>query len=366
VSSNWEEDAMKSWKPFWLARLGVFALAISIFAACDEDPTAPTGSDLDPLAAEQALDQASSQFFENNDAVLSLAYFGDFMIGALGADVTAVDLVTLAKADRLQTIPNMLRTSVAEGMSDSPQRIPVGALGITFVYNPDTNQYEPSGLTGAPENGVRFMLYAVDPILGLPIEDPDLIEVGHIDIVDSSSFPTVNIGLEAVINSVGTVMDVAVTGQLSQTAVNIDLEGYLSDGSDQLPFTLSLDATETNLSTEFDFSTAGFDVNLALTGVEESDGSISFEITDGTNIVVFSLIVAGGVIQDGSGIVFGTDQIVAMSGTLDNPTLTLSNGDLTQEDLTALQNLFEAMEGIFEFFLGTVNFALFLIILGLI
>jgi hypothetical protein len=366
VSSNWEENAMNTWKPFWFARLGVFALAVSIFAACDDDPTAPTGSDLDPVAAEQALDQASSQFFENNQAVQGLEYFGDFMIGALGVDVTAFDLLTLAKADRLQSIPNVLRTSVAEGMADSPQRIPVGALGITFVYNPDTDQYEASARTGAPANGVRFILYAVDPILGLPIEDPDLIEVGHIDIIDTSSFPTVNIALEAVISSVGTVMDVDVTGTLSQTAVIIDLEGYLSDGSDQLPFTLSLDATETNFSTEFDFSTAGFDVNLALTGVEETDGSITFEITDGTNIVVFSLIVAGGVIQDGSGIVFGTDQIAVISGTLDNPTLTGGNGDLTQEELSALQNLFAAMEGIFEFFLGTVNFALFLIILGLI
>ncbi len=258
---------------------------------------------------------------------------------------------------------------MAEGIS--PERIPVGALGKVFVYNRDTSQYEIDPLREAPSDAVWFILYAVDPVLGIPIEvEGALVEVGYLEIRDTSSFPTVNIGMKAVVSGIDAI-DVNVTGALSETALDLNFAGSLSDGVGELDFTLALDAvtnaTETTFSSDFNFSTSGFNVNLNLTGIEETEGAIEFSIDDGTNIIAFNLQVSGGVILEGSGVVFGTTQVAILSGTLDNPTVTNGDGDpLTQEELTALGELFEAMEDIFDFFFGLVNFALFLLILGLV
>jgi hypothetical protein len=360
---------MRSWKPFWFARIGVFALAISIFAACGDDTTGPTGGDLDPAVAAAGLDQINAKYFEGNAGVQGLEYFGDFMIGALGADVAAFDLLPFATANRLENIPTALRLSVAEGVS--PERIPVGALGKVFVYNPDTFDYEIDPLRQAPADAVWFILYAVDPVLGQPVEvDGELVEVGYLEIKDTSDFPTVNIAMKAVVSDIDAI-DVNVTGTLSDTQFNLDLVGTLSDGVDELDFSLRLDAeasgSSATFSTEFNFSAGGFEVDLNLTGADEADGSIEFSITDGTNIIRFNLEVVAGVIQDGSGVWFGLDQVADISGTIENPIVTNGEGDpLTQQEIAALGELFEAMDDFFEFFLGTVTFALFLLLLGLI
>ncbi|HTG49534.1 MAG TPA: hypothetical protein VL915_03525, partial [Gemmatimonadales bacterium] len=50
-------------------------------------------------------------------------------------------------------------------------------LGKTFVRNASTLEYEVSDRTGAPSNGVRFIVYTVNPISGQPVTP--LQEVGY-------------------------------------------------------------------------------------------------------------------------------------------------------------------------------------------
>ena len=53
-----------------------------------------------------------------------------------------------------------------------------------------------SGLTGAPANGVRFVLYAVDPVMLRPVEP--VVEVGYADIIDQSTASTTDIRVKVV------------------------------------------------------------------------------------------------------------------------------------------------------------------------
>ena len=63
--------------------------------------------------------------------------------------------------------------------------LPAEVLGKTFEYNSGTAQYEATERAGAPANGVRFILYAINPVTQVPVEP--LTEAGYADVLDEST-----------------------------------------------------------------------------------------------------------------------------------------------------------------------------------
>ncbi len=252
-------------------------------------------------------------------------------------------------------------------MIDGEQlNIPSGALGVTFIYDP-VEGYIPSQRTGAPANGVRFILYAVDPILEEPVTP--LNEIGWLDIIDTSNFATgtIDISLEAVVNDV-TLVDVTSTGVLTQTSLSLDFDGTLSDGQNNLNFTIDALFSETGtFELTFGMTAGDVGVTVAFSGTEAGGGSVTTTFTDAGNTIVVSLSVdASDNILSGSGVSFNGSTVAIISGSLDNPTVTNAEGDpLTDEELAALEDLLLAMVDVIEFGFGVFEFALFLIFIGL-
>ena len=60
--------------------------------------------------------------------------------------------------------------------------VPVDYLGRTYVPGIDGYEYD-AARTGAPANGVRFILYEVGPIT----REPGATEIGYVDLLDESS-----------------------------------------------------------------------------------------------------------------------------------------------------------------------------------
>ena len=58
----------------------------------------------------------------------------------------------------------------------------------TFVWDLETDVYVASDLSGAPAQGVRFILYAINPVTGLPVQTLD--ELGYVDVIDVSTSTT--------------------------------------------------------------------------------------------------------------------------------------------------------------------------------
>jgi hypothetical protein len=359
---------MKRLKPFWLTRIAVLALTISFVAACSDDSTGPNG-DIDPEQAAEALDGVVAQFFEGNEALSSFAVSSDLIAGALaGSDVVLFDF--LPRAGTVEGLTRSVQASIADARSMQksgvPARIPVGMLGNTFVYNPGTDRYEiDQARTDAPANAVRFILYAVDPILQQIVLDAQdqPTEIGYIDISDTSDFPTVNVGLVAVVNDV-TLIDVEVTGTFSQTTLDLGFSGTLSDGSQDLTFRFDLSGSETGFAADFTLTAGGYTVNFVFSG-SDTGGSVTATIT-GEGTIVFTMSVDALDNIDGS-ITINGSQVAIMSGTTDAPIVTNGDGgELTEEEMLALANLFEGMGEIFEIFFGLADFALVLLVLGTI
>ena len=359
---------MKNLRPFWLTRFAALALTISFVAACSDDSTGPNGP-IDPEQAAEALDGVVAQFFEGNQALQSFEVSSELIASALaGTDVVLLDL--FPRAGTVEGLTRSVQMSIADARSMQksgvPARIPVGMLGNTFVYNPATRQYEvDQARTDAADDVVRFILYAVDPVLHQIVLDAQdqPTEIGYIDIRDTSDFPTVNVGLVAVVNNV-TLIDVGVTGTFSQSTLNLAFSGTLSDGNQDLTFGFDVTGSETSFAADFTITAAGYTVNFVFSG-SDTAGSVTATIT-GEGTIVFTMSVDALDNIDGSVTINGT-QVAIMSGTTDAPVVTnAEGGELSEEEMQALANLFQGMGEIFEIFFGLAEFALFLLVLGTI
>ncbi len=132
--------------------------------------------------------------------------------------------------------------------------IPPTVLGKTFVWDVNTHQYvaDPNATPAAPANGVRIILYAIDPVTENVVEPP--VATGYVDLIDLSNGNTN--ALQVILNggtpaSPGTTYaNYTVTGTVTgnpATAFSATAVGFVSDGSHTLTFNAAFSAT--NLTT---------------------------------------------------------------------------------------------------------------------
>jgi hypothetical protein len=339
---------VKTAKPFWPTRVAVVALMLSFFAACD-DTTEPE-IQLDPGSTADIVDDLVADFFEGNDAANSMEYFGDAIAMALGGGMPPLSAGPPAEAG---VIPRHLLGNPAYSAAAN---IPAIFEGVTFVWDDIEEGYVPSELPGAPENGVRFMLYAVNPITFEPLTPISENEIGHLDIADASSWPSLDISIAAVIGG-DTLISGNVTGNFGQTSAWIDIAGYFSDGTEQLLYDVYASESDIAYVFEFGLEYGNFEASWSMT-YSQTGLEVEVAFTDGTNTIVFSLNTDGEVILAGSGITFNGETVAVISGTFEG-VITISNAEgdpLTTAELAALEDVFQAMGELGEWMDGMLMF----------
>ncbi|HEY6156343.1 MAG TPA: hypothetical protein VIV88_02770 [Gemmatimonadales bacterium] len=152
----------------------------------------------------------------------------------------------LAAPRRLQAF-RLAAGTLGSGISASV--IPPQFLGQTFVWDDATHQYV-VGADAGPTNGVRIILYALDPLTGTVAEPANA--VGFVDLLDeSTTSPAVN-KLHVIVQggtpaSPGvTYADYTVSGSVTgnpATAFNASAIGFVSDGTHSLAFDATFSAT---------------------------------------------------------------------------------------------------------------------------
>jgi hypothetical protein len=163
------------------------------------------------------------------------------------------------------------------------------------VYNLDSGRYEVAAdSTGAPEDGIRLKLYAVDPVLHQPITPLD--DIGYLDLTDESSPSADALGVLAVVQGV-TYLDYLASAVLTTGSVTFSEMSVAHDGQT---------------------------VTMAVTG---SDAALSGTVKHNDNVVV------------------------TISGTPQQPVFTDAAGnELTNQDLQALAALFASVGAILNGF----------------
>jgi hypothetical protein len=172
---------------------------------------------------------------------------------------------------RIETGRMLTRVVPALSGANAAAIFPPEVVGKTFEWNTTNLQYEPTARAGAPAAGVRFILYAVDPLTGFPV-DP-LVEVGYVDLVDETSGSLAKLHVTvAGVSGTPVYVDYTVTlASSSESSARITTSGYITNGAaspDTLRFNgtidVSVDASSASLTQNVSLDVNSHDLHMRL------------------------------------------------------------------------------------------------------
>jgi hypothetical protein len=341
-------------------------LALCAFAAgCgSEDATGPDADarfdaqrlTADVVATERAMRPPiwtsfaalGEQFELGTTATAAIAGSRELLRTSDGLTLTRSKQVALATVERLMSITG---TDVAP----SSPAIRAEALGRTYIYDATLGRYVVAPeRTGAPTGGVRFILYAVNPVTGEPIVAT---EIGYADLIDEGRSRPTGIGLRLMVVSGGmTYLDYRVAIDGSPNSGTLAVAGFLTDGTTRLDFDIDVSATARpgsgtmNVAFEFAVPARSFTVVGSVDASQSSSGEVG-----SVNLVVRSgpakieLAVTGDDHTVNATILVNDRIFATITGDHHEPVVRGAGGrELTQEEVQALEGIFRLVGGVFE------------------
>jgi hypothetical protein len=344
--------------------------ALAALAACS-DGTGPSAN-LDPVAARadaQAMMaafnaptlqeyQTLSGYFDVGSTPVAAAVRGARELLAGGKSVTSAQMGRVAVAGGFLSSTTETSSMVASRAAS----LPAEALGTTFVFDASAGQYVPSDRTGAPANGVRFILYAVDPLTLEPVVTS---EVGHVDVIDLNPSGDNSAGIRLlVVGGSTTYLDYSVTATAGISSGTVAVGGYLTDGATRVNFNTTMavaqlpDGSVTmNVDYAYDVPSRQFGVRGTIEGLSDGDagsGSMTLTVTS-RGATVRYVFEGDGTTLDVS--VYVNNRLFAtITGGADTITIRGAGGrQLTQDEVQTLGHLLSVAEYSFIYFLGLVG-----------
>lgn len=229
----------------------VLIAATLLLGACGGDSNDPTT--FDPAGMSDDFDAASGVFQAN-------------FTGEVGAnfDLVADRLATMTGGVAITASANTLRSVVSDhrsseardsftvaaknllrsrtAVSGSAVILPPELEGNTYVWDVGGSDYVLSDRTDAPDDGVRFVLYALDPVTDEPAAP--LNEVGYLDLRDLSTASTDAARIVLVSQSV-TWFDYQVAASGDESDGNVNVIGFVGSGNTRINFDLRNQFTST-------------------------------------------------------------------------------------------------------------------------
>lgn len=344
-------------------RVGAVAILLGLPVAGCDDGVGPAG-DFDAVEAAQTVESmvAAVATDDLENAFGSLEAAGTVLgggVAALVADPVSPDPATV----QAMREPGAIAADV----------LPPEILGTTFEWDGAEMSYVPSDAAGAPEDGIRVIYYAIDPVSGQPASP--LNALGWVDVRDLSTAESDRLGVKVVRTGDGEVtladyyLDLSFTLTQSSLTVDIASVGYLSNGTDQLNFDVAqgLSATDTELMVTQDYSldqegtsnAVAYSATLTADPQSQSEDPGTMDahavITNGAQTVELEVSWADNALE--GTLYHNTAPVVLISGTLDEPQFTDADGEpLSEEQRAALQDLWDSIGEMFDFVASLFGF----------
>ncbi len=276
------------------AKRSVVVGLLTLAAGCGSDSTAPdapfnaSGTSADVAAIGESFDSPALAAYTAAATSISAVVGGQAAAAVLSAPTAA--LLSGGKASALGYARSLSQNYMRRGPWSSSQaaeamEIPAQYLGVTFVWDVESDQYIPSDLTGAPSAGVRFILYAVNPVTHQPVEPLVPID-GYADITvtETSTSSTVRI---VVVSSDVTYLDYTVAASGVGTSGVVGISGFASNGNDRVDFDLDtrITSSEAGIELALDYemvvpTRGGFllDLEATITGFESQSPIVTLDL----------------------------------------------------------------------------------------
>jgi hypothetical protein len=220
--------------------------------------------------------------------------------------------------------------------------------GATFVYDGTTGEWaiDPDR-TGAPSNGVRFIIY--EEVAGVP--DPTR-ERGWADLIDEGDDSAEDIALRLRVTEGGSVtLDYAIRADEESGTGSITTMGFVVGDGERLDFDVSLSGTEGGAHTlGFDLAVDGrdFAVGGEASGSDASDdGRVLVEARHRNHRLDLDVEATGGSLD--GGIDVDGRAFVTVTGPSDDPVFTRADGSpLRPVEVIALLGVMDFVEDVFD------------------
>jgi hypothetical protein len=246
----------------------------------------------------------------------------------------------------------------AAGPASGPL-VPVDYLGRTYDRGVDGYEHDPAR-TDAPANGVRFILYEVDPIT----REPGSTEIGYVDLLDESTtlayvarVVVVTGGVERINYTVSAVIGVQTLG--------FTVSGFVSDGTDEVDvdlavtFVTALAVTTATVDHLISIPRRDFEVDATVVFAfnrETLQGSLDVDATfmQGAHTVTVAGVVTfseGDLPTEGGTLELHVDGPLFATITVDGETITVQNatgGELTTVEARAVREIFDRIDDLFD------------------
>ena len=317
-------------------------------------PFDPSGTTSDIASVESAYESDAMYGFQSAMPAISTTLGESAAAVALRAAPSKIMATGKSGAREYAAALTRLYTQPTAGMRPVGSRAAIldEHLGKTFVRNAETLEYEVSDRTGAPSNGVRFIVYTVNPISGQPVTP--LQEVGYADVEVTQTASAASVRIELVSGNV-TYLDYTVGATASQTSATVNVSGFVSNGEDRVNFDLDIHVNSDNVLT-FDYSLSvptrgNFRMDLEETWNSNTGAvtsSLELRGPHGTVTIVGNWADNAGTYNvEVNGEPFATITVTQGS----DPVITGADGQaLTPEQLQALQDIYQVFLGGFDFF----------------
>jgi len=344
-------------------RMSALGLALTIGLIACTDSTGPDDAPFSPVGAAADLLVVDGAF--DSDMFVSLAESSTIFNSINGGPLPSAALIdggwNLALADGSWEVERAGQRLAGAVSASSPalNLIPEDRRGKTYErgaeggYYHDTNDVR----TGAPDNGIRFILYKVNPVT----RDLGQTEIGWVDVLDESTDLS-RVARVIVVSDGVEYINYTVSKSLVDGAFSFAVAGFFGNGTDQVEVDLSLTFVNTDLESTvtvdylIEIASRGFvmDASMVLvvdhvTGTESSTIEVSFQ--QGLHTVV----VTGGVEMTDLG-ESGTIEIMAdtqlfATVTVDGETITVVGHDgeaLSGDHAQAVRRIFHRVERLFD------------------
>ncbi len=339
----------------------VFAVCTIALVGCGDSSGPGEGSLADPVALSADLQSLQTPF----EAPVLEAFD---LVALSSAGTPTARLVSFLSAmsprgkvpaagTTLQTRQSAVFRALRPSLAVRPSFavIPAEALGSVYEWSVGMQAYVESSAVG-PANGVRFVLYAMNPLTGLPSDPLD--PIGYADFLDESDGATNRLRVRVNGDEAFTYANYVVTGTAGSTLA-ASAQGFLTNGTRRLDFTASLSASDTEIALDYGLQlndpavTAALSIALSFSG-ESAVIENTFTITRGGETVVLdgtltlnsnggTVTVTANFIVNVNGARFATIVGSSASGTAVSYTITGPGGRaLTNAEREAVEALFEA------------------------
>jgi hypothetical protein len=336
-------------------RAAAIAMLLSLAAACQDSSTGPTLEEVDPEGMAASIGDVVGSL-TGNEELQTYNQLSDYIGMALGGG--ALPTFDFTEGQELQQGLSTLSRRLASCALNEPTSALAGPIidsqlaGTVFIWGGDgyIPGDEPNPFDEGVD-GVRFILYTIEVPGGPVVELP----IGYVDFIDESVEGGGNTLRVIVAPTEGSpVVNYAVTCELSGFALQVAGSGFITDGITQINLDLSLSIAQSGaFDMDFTLDVPSEDVEIRFLAQADSfdafDEGGTFNATfsiSRNNSVRFGLNAVDnaldGIVQfcDASN---NCSTVALISGTLDSPVITDSEGNaLGQDAITALVTLFEA------------------------